>query len=86
MSRTFQFTVTDDVAAEIEQYVYGKTGKAPAHWLSDAALGTMSKNPLTVTQYKRIEAKYGERTLTRLNPLALPLAGENKQSEPKEER
>lgn len=73
MSRTFQFTVNDDVAAEIEQYVYGKTGKAPAHWLSDAALGTMSKNPLTVTQYKRIEAKYGERTLTRLNPLALPL-------------
>lgn len=76
MSRTFQFTVNDDLGDEIEQYVYGKTGKAPAHWLSDAALGTMSKNPLTVTQYKRIEAKYGERTLTRLNPLALPLGNE----------
>ena len=80
MSRTFQFTVNDDVAAEIEQYVYGKTGKAPAHWLSDAALGAMSKNPLTVTQYKRIEAKYGERTLTRLNPLALPLGNENQRA------
>ena len=27
MSRTFQFTVTDDLGDEIEQYVYGKTGK-----------------------------------------------------------
>lgn len=76
MPRTFQFTVPDEIGAEIEQYVYGKTGKSPAHWLSDAALVTMSKNPLTVTQYKRIEAKYGERTLTRLNPLALPLGYE----------
>ena len=73
MSRTFQFTVNDDIGDEIEQYVYGKTGKAPAHWLSDAALVTMSKNQLTATQFKRIESKYGKAALTRLNPLALAL-------------
>lgn len=76
MPRTFQFTVPDEIGAEIEQYVYGKTGKSPAHWLSDAALVAMSKNPLTAAQYKRIEEKYGNGTLTRLSPLALALEGE----------
>ncbi len=70
MSRTFQFTVTDDLGVEIEQYVYGKTGKAPAHWLSDAALGTMSKNPLTVQQFRRIADRYGDKTLARLEPVS----------------
>lgn len=76
MSKTFQFTVSDDIALEIEQYVYGKTGKLVSHWLSDAALSMMSKNPLTVQQYNRIVRKYGNATIVRLDVLAVPLREE----------
>lgn len=77
MSRTFQFTVSDDIASEIEQYAYGKTGKTPSHWLSDAALVQMSKNPLTAAQYRRVVDKYQDRALTRLWPSALALGGDS---------
>ena len=77
MSRTFRCTFSDDIAAEIEQYVYGKTGKSVSHWLSDAALGTMSKNPLTAQQAARIARKYGEAAIVAQEPLAVPLRGEN---------
>lgn len=59
MPRTFQITVPDEIGAEIEQYVYGKTGKNPAHWLSDAALVTMSKKPADshAIQADRVEVR-----------------------------
>jgi hypothetical protein len=78
MSRTFQCTFDDDIAAEIEQYVYGKTGKTVSHWLTDAILGQASKNPLTVPQFNRIVRKYGKATVVRLEPLAVPLDGNKK--------
>lgn len=76
MSKTYQFTVDDKIGAEIDQYVYGKTGKPVSHWLSDAALSMMSKNPLTVPQFNRIVRKYGSATIIALDALAVPL-GDN---------
>jgi len=76
MSRTFRCTFSDDIATEIEQYVYGKTGKTVSHWMTDAILGQASKNPLTVQQFNRIVRKYGDATIIRLEPLAVPLRGE----------
>lgn len=77
MSRTFRCTFSDEIAQEIEQYVYGKTGKSVSHWLTDAVLGTMSKNPLTAQQTARIVRKYGKAAIVAPEPLAVPLRGEN---------
>jgi hypothetical protein len=58
MSRTFQFTVDDQIAVEIEQYIYGKMGLSPPKGLSILVLAQISKNPLTEAQIARIEKKY----------------------------
>jgi len=58
MSRTFQFTVDDQIAVEIEQYIYGKMGLAPPKGLSVLVLAQISKNPLTEAQIARIEKRY----------------------------
>jgi len=63
MSRTFQFTVPDNIGAEIEQYVYAKYGVIPAKALPGMVLALMSKNPLTEVQTDRIEKRYGNEAI-----------------------
>jgi len=63
MSRTFQFTVSDDIGAEIEQYVWGKYGTTCPKALGQMVLAQMSKNPLTVQQNARIEKKYSDKAI-----------------------
>ena len=58
MSRTFQFTVDDQIADEIERYIYGKMGLNPSKGLSTLVLAQISKNPLTEAQIARIEKRY----------------------------
>ena len=60
MSRTFQFTVDDQIANELERYIYGKMGLTPSKGLSTLVLAQISKNPLTEAQIARIEKKYTE--------------------------
>jgi len=63
MSRTFQFTVSDDIGAEIEQYIWGKYGTTCPKALGQMVLAQMSKNPLTVQQNARIEKKYSDKAI-----------------------
>lgn len=70
MSRTFQFTVSDDIGAEIEQYIYGKFGTTAPKALGQMVLAQMSKNPLTTQQFNRIVKRYGERTTIALEALS----------------
>ena len=60
MSHTFQFTVDDQIAVEIERYIYGKMGLSPAKGISTLVLAQISKNPLTEAQIARVEKKYAE--------------------------
>lgn len=77
MSRTFQFTVNDDIGTEIEQHIYGKFGVPPHKAIEQMVLAQMSKNPLTTAQFNRIVRKYGSSTIVRLEPLAVPLSGKD---------
>jgi hypothetical protein len=60
MSRTFQFTVPDDIGAEIERYIYGKSGLQPSKHLPSMVLTMMAKNPLSGAQIDRVVRKYGK--------------------------
>jgi len=71
MSRTFQFTVSDDIGAEIEQYVWGKYGTTAPKALGQMVLAQMSKNGITQQQYNRIVKRYGERTTISLETLSV---------------
>lgn len=73
MSRTLQFTVSDEIGAEIEQYIYAKYGVIPSKALPGMVLSVMSKNPLTVPQIVRIEEKYGAATIAKRDSVAVPL-------------
>lgn len=71
MSRTFQFTVSNDIGAEIEQYVWGKYGTTCPKVLGQMVLAQMSKNGITQQQYNRIVKRYGERTTISLETLSV---------------
>ena len=60
MRRTFQFTVCDQIAVEIEQYIYGKMGISTSKGIVILVLAQISKNPLTEAQIARIGKKYTE--------------------------
>lgn len=70
MSRTFQFTVSDDIGAEIEQYIWGKYGTTAPKALGQMVLAQMSKNPITTQQFNRIVKRYGEDTIISLEALS----------------
>jgi hypothetical protein len=78
VSRTFQFTTDNAVGDEIEQHIYGKFGCTPSKALGEMVLAQMSKNPLTTQQFNRIVKRYGSATVISLEPLAVPLKGENR--------
>jgi len=59
MSRTFQFTVSDELAREIVQCAYGK-GKTPSEYIKNAVTTYTEKNTLTTNQKRRILDKYGK--------------------------
>lgn len=63
-------------AKEIEQYAFGKICGSVNEWLIQIIAKEISRNGLTIAQFKRIESKYGRDALTRLSPLALPLGQE----------
>jgi hypothetical protein len=60
MSHTFQFTVCDQIADEIDKYIYGKMGISTSKGIVILVLAQISKNPLTEAQMARIEKKYAE--------------------------
>jgi hypothetical protein len=66
MSRTFQFTVSDEIGDEIEQYIWGKFGIAPPKALGQMVLSQMSKNTITTQQFNRIMKRYGDKTIISL--------------------
>jgi hypothetical protein len=73
--RMFSIRYDANVGGEIEQQAYGKGYGSVEKWITHIVAKEVSRNGLTVAQYKRIEERYGERTLTRLRPLAAPLRG-----------
>jgi hypothetical protein len=73
--RVFSVRYDANVGEEIEQQAYGKGYDSVEKWITHIIAKEVSRNGLTAAQYKRIEERYGERTLTRLRPLAAPLRG-----------
>ena len=73
--RLFLARFDENFGSEIEQQAYGKGYDSVEKWITHIIAKEVSRNGLTAAQYKRIEERYGERTLTRLRPLAATLRG-----------
>lgn len=76
MSRTFQFTVPDDIGQEIEQHIFAKYGVIPSKALPNLVLGAMAKNPLTAAQIARIVRRYQDRAIVVPTAIAAALKEE----------
>jgi hypothetical protein len=73
--RVFSARFDENFGAEIEQQAYGKGYDSVEKWITHIVAKEVSRNGLTPQQYKRIEERYGDKTLVRLRPLAAPLKG-----------
>lgn len=70
MSKRFQVTFPDEIAAEIEQYAYAKKGALVSRFLWDAAMAELARNALTTGQWARLVEKYGKAAKVSLRPSA----------------
>jgi hypothetical protein len=76
MGTKISFTEMDDIADEITQYCYAKYGCIPAKAIGRIVLTYMVKNPLTASQWVRLEGKYGNDAKMALRPLSASADGQ----------
>jgi hypothetical protein len=79
MGTKISFTEMDDIATEIIQYCYAKYGCIPAKAIGKIVLTYMVKNPLTASQWVRLEGKYWDSSKMALRPLSASAKGDIKE-------